>query len=271
MILNSGTPPSSWNAHPAGTWYAGAWSNGVDALSGVARSLALWNVALSASDINALGSIDPKIQNIVWARDLDAGDVEVSGTRDNIALTPCVRPKVGFTPSIMTQGSLGAYGVSGQVLTYAAGAAAGLDAQGQYRITKGGIGSPTRGLVIEVLGSGGTPDLPFFGQYYGGLPFGASSAANLKLRTSTLPGDSFFFRADRTGVVDQIRMHWRNYLSGYAAGDGGTYTIQIRAADPNTRLPIVTGSPICQVTGINPGSTSTNSWSNLTHTFPTAG
>jgi hypothetical protein len=271
LTLNSGTPPGSWSAHPAGTWYAGTWSSGIDPLSGVARSLALWNVALSASDINALGSIDPKIQNVVWARHVDAGDVEASGTRDNIALTPSVHPKVGFTPSIVTQGSLGTYAVSGQVLTYAAGAAPGLDTHGEYKITKGGIHSPTRGLTIEVTGTGASPDLPFFGQYYGGAPFGASSAANLKMRTSALPGDSFFFFADRTGVVDRILMHWRTYLSGYAAGDGGTYTIQIRAADPNTRLPITTGSPICQVTGISPGSTSSNSWSNLVHNFTTAG
>ena len=68
LTLSSGTPPGSWSAHPAGTWYLGAWSTGVDALSGVARSLALWDVALSASDISALGSISPQIQNVVWAR-----------------------------------------------------------------------------------------------------------------------------------------------------------------------------------------------------------
>ena len=72
-------------------------------------------------------------------------------------------------------------------------------------------------------------------------------------------------------MINTILMHWRNYLSGYAAGNGGTYTIQIRNADPNTRLPIVTGSPICQVTGINPGSSSANGWNNATHTFTTAG
>ena len=133
----------------------------------------------------------------------------------------------------------------------------------------------TRSATLAVDPLSNSPEidtnLPFCSQYYGGTPFGASSAANLKLRASALPGDSFFFRADRTGVVDRILMHWRRYTGGYAAGSGGTYTIQIRAADPTTRLPIVTGSPICEVTGINPGTTSTNGWSNRVHTFTTTG
>ena len=43
---------------------------------------------------------------------------------------------------IIAQGSLGTYGVSGPVLTYAAGATPGADATGAYKITKGGIDSP---------------------------------------------------------------------------------------------------------------------------------
>ena len=55
-------------------------------------------------------------------------------------------------------------------------------------------------------------DLPFFGQYYGGVPFGASSAANLKLRAATESGTSFFFVAECTGMINRIHMHWRHYI-----------------------------------------------------------
>jgi hypothetical protein len=113
--------------------------------------------------------------------------------------------------------------------------------------------------------------LPFFGQYYGGVPFGASSAANLKLTSNSERGDSFFFLADRTGVVDRILMHWRTYLTGYAAGDGGIYTIEIRAADQATRLPRTGVLPICKIDGIRPGATSANTWKNLVHTFTKTG
>jgi hypothetical protein len=115
------------------------------------------------------------------------------------------------------------------------------------------------------------PDLPFFGQYYGCGVFGAWSAANTQIRQSSAQGQSFFFYAERTGVITEIHQHWRTYLTGYAAGDGGTYTIEIRNADPVTKLPITTGSPICSVAGISPGSTVENTWKNLTHTFTTQG
>jgi hypothetical protein len=272
LTLNSGTPPASWSAHPTGTWYLGAWSTGASPLDGVGRSLALWDVALAPADISALGSIAPKIQDVVWARDSDAGEVAINGALNNHVISGRTHPSVGFTPAIITQGSLGTWSVVGTQLGYSAGGTAGLDTQGQYRISKGGVQSPTRGLTIEVVNAGATADLPYFGQYYGGAPFGASNAANLKLRSGSLSAaDSFFFRADRTGVIDKILMHWRTYLSGYAAGDGGTYTIQIRPADPNTRKPITSGAPICQVTGISPGSTSSNSWKNLIHDFTTTG
>jgi hypothetical protein len=249
LTLDNGTPPGSWSAHPTGTWYVGAWSNLADPLNGVARSLALWNVALAASDINALGSIDPKIQNIVWARDVDAGEVEVSGTRDNIALTPHVHPEVGFTPSIVTQGSLGTYGLSGQVLTYAAGSTPGLDTQGQYKITKGGIDSPTRGLTIEVTSSAASPDLPFFGQYYGAAPFGYA-AGNSNTNVSPL---EFFFYAQRTGTLTHFR-YQRRTGSGYSEGDGGLFTVSVYPADPSTKRRVPGSTAVSQLTGYAPGN-----------------
>jgi hypothetical protein len=118
-------------------------------------------------------------------------------------------------------------------------------------------------------------DLPFFGEYYGAGTFGAWSAANFRLRrgpaNAANANTHFFFFADRTGTIDRIHMHWRTYLVSYAGGTGGTYTIEIRSANPVTKQPIMTGSAICSVTGISPGSTETNTWKNLTHTFTTAG
>jgi hypothetical protein len=125
--------------------------------------------------------------------------------------------------------------------------------------------------AVAAAGAEGPPDLPFFGQYYGGGVCGPWSAANTQIRQSSAQGQSFFFFAERTGVITQIHQHWRTYLTGYAGGDGGTYTIEIRHADAQTKLPITTGSPICSISGISPGSTAENTWKNLTHTFTTQG
>lgn len=120
LTLNSWTPPDSWVNHPAGTWYVGTWSNGTGPLDGVARNFALWDVALAPSDINALGSISPKIQDVVWARDVDAGEVTANGTLSNLVISRRTHPSVGFTPTIVAQGPLGTWSVSGAQLGYTA-------------------------------------------------------------------------------------------------------------------------------------------------------
>ena len=68
--------------------------------------MTLWNAALSTIEINALGSIDPKIENAGLGARWRCWDVEISGTRDNIALMPNVHPKVDLMPSIVTQDRL---------------------------------------------------------------------------------------------------------------------------------------------------------------------
>jgi hypothetical protein len=148
LTLNSGTPPGNWTAHPGSTWYVGTWP-GSDPLDGVARSLALWDVALFAGDINALGSISPKIQNVVWARDIDAGEVQINTTSADILIGKA-HPASGFTPSIITQGSLGTYAINGEALRYTAGSSPGLDTLGEYRISRNSANSPTQSLTITV-------------------------------------------------------------------------------------------------------------------------
>jgi hypothetical protein len=155
--------------------------------------------------------------------------------------------------------------------------------QGSFSWLVGDVARPTRrdflmlnaGLLGAIAAgaeaSSPPPDLPFFGQYYGAGTWGAWSAANFRLRIASPEGTHFFFYADRTGTIDRIHMHWRTYLEGYAGGDGGTYSIEIRQADPVTKEPITTGSAICSVSGISPGSTVGNTWKNLTHTFTTTG
>lgn len=255
LTLDSGTPPSSWSAQPAATWYVGTWPSFIPPLDGVARSLALWNVALPAGDIVALASINPPIRNVVWARDVDAGEVGVSSSRDHVSLTDAVHPEVGFTPAITQQGALGSWGTDGQALTYDAGSTPGTDTAGRYRITKGGIASPVAALTIEVGPSPTQEDLPFFGQYYGSAGWGAG-AANLRLRDMTDQGESFFFYAERTGTVEALHAHAR-IGEGYSDGDNGSYTVQIRPADPVTKRPIPGSSPVCEVTGWEPGTLST--------------
>jgi hypothetical protein len=94
--------------------------------------------------------------------------------------------------------------------------------------------------------------LPFFGQYYGNATFGHNSA-NTQLTSATELGTSFFFYAERTGVIDQIFWH-RRTGPGYSLGDGGRYTIEIRAANPVTKIPRTGVSAICRVDNILPGN-----------------
>jgi hypothetical protein len=67
-------------------------------------------------------------------------------------------------------------------------------------------------------------DLPYFGQYYGTAAIG-KSVGNSAANSGSEQGTSFFFYAERTGIVSQIAWHWRIQVPGYAAGTGGTYTI----------------------------------------------
>jgi hypothetical protein len=271
LTLDSGTAPGSWSAHPAGTWYVGVWSTGIAPLNGVARGLALWNVALSSSDIIDLGEASPVIQRVVSARALDVGEQEVNSTVLYSVATH-VHPEVNFTLSVIDgTGTSGTLSTSGTSLSYAAGASVGTESGVTWRITKNSINSSTVAFTCE-LGAEPTPvDLPFFNQYYGSGTWSAPNPSNFTMNVASANGVSFFFFADRSGTVTQFKMHWRTYTGGYAAGNGGTYTASIFPANPTTKLPITTGSPICTVTGLNTPPTAANTWSNRLHTFTTQG
>jgi hypothetical protein len=115
-------------------------------------------------------------------------------------------------------------------------------------------------------------DLPFLGQYYGGF-FGGHNAAHTALDINTGQGTSFFFYADRTGVVTRLFQHFRTEIPGYAAGNGGVLTIQIRPANANTRLPIPGSAAICSVSGFIPPTPSETEGShgNVIVNFTTTG
>jgi hypothetical protein len=93
-------------------------------------------------------------------------------------------------------------------------------------------------------------DLPFFGQYYGNALMG-HNASNLQAKLSTEQALAYAFYAERTGVIERIRWHAR-YGAGYGLGNGGVYTIELRAADPNTFAPLTGVAPICSVSNIIP-------------------
>jgi hypothetical protein len=129
--------------------------------------------------------------------------------------------------------------------------------------------------IVHDIGTEPPPgvELPFFGQYYGSGPWSAPNPGNITMTTGGAAGLSFFFYADRTGVIDRVAMHYRNYTGGYAAGTGGTYSVSIWPANAGTKLPITTGFPICNVDGVQPGvnTTVTDSKNNIISTFTTQG
>ena len=83
------------------------------------------------------------------------------------------------------------------------------------------------------------PDLPYRGQYYGCGFAGPGGAANTHHRSATDEAISQFFFAERSGSIDQISWQVRRSTDeGYSGGDGGTYTIEIRTANANTKRAI---------------------------------
>jgi hypothetical protein len=107
------------------------------------------------------------------------------------------------------------------------------------------------GLGVPGLGRAQVPLLAWNGLFYGS-PVVANGHGETNMTVSTASGVSQFFYGPRTGTVTRFRFN-RRAGSGYSAGTGGTYTVEIRNADASTKLPITTGSPICQLTGYAPG------------------
>ena len=258
LTLQSGTPPVSWSAHPAGTWRQCVWPTLAAPFDGVMRGLALWPVALSGADIAALENISPFFQPVVHLRDFNAGAIE-EGQTALIQLAGHAHPALGFTVSIMSPGSLGVASVNGESIEYAAGSTAGVDTF-TARITKGGLNSRTATITIEVKDTVvSTTDLPYRGHGYGYAHHNQPHGNNRQRARAAAGGESFFFYAEKTGVVTGLQWHVRvgngysmPITAGLAAGSYGTYTLRIVAANPATRRPVSSPATICQLVGYQP-------------------
>jgi hypothetical protein len=95
-------------------------------------------------------------------------------------------------------------------------------------------------------------DLPYLGLYYGNAAIGYG-VGNTNLTYSDERAVSHFFYAERTGTITHFRWQ-RRTGSGYSGGDGGVYTVEIRAADPSTRLPRTGVPALCQLNNYKPGN-----------------
>jgi hypothetical protein len=96
----------------------------------------------------------------------------------------------------------------------------------------------------------GNEHLPYFGQFYGGLPFG-HGVGNTNLSVGSELGVSNFFYADRTGVISHFR-YQKRWGKGYSHGTFGEYTVRIVEADEETKLPVIGGRIISQIKGYVP-------------------
>ena len=244
LTLESDTPPlppAAWPAAPAGSLFVGTWPTLVSSFNGLMSELAIWNNYVFTS-ANAQSLAIP--QSVVWARILDAGDVQANQLKDNVNPAAHHHPEDGATVQVVDgAGTRGTLSTDGVTLDYAAGATAGLDAAMSWRVSHPNGLSPTVGFTIEVTPAVVTfnPNLPFGGLYYGGDDNGGGNA-NTQMKNNTERAVSVFFYAERTGFIDRIFVNRRvnfDATQGYSSGDGGDYRIEIRTADANSKLPIL--------------------------------
>jgi hypothetical protein len=115
-------------------------------------------------------------------------------------------------------------------------------------------------LIGTIAAGGGgnapIPGLPFFGQYYGGVYRG--NVGDTHLDRSDESGVFAFFFAEYTGTVTALDWYYRyDYNAGtYSDGNGGVYTLEIRAANPASKMPLIGVVPICKLDGWTPQDTS---------------
>jgi hypothetical protein len=236
LVLDAGTPPATWAVPPAGTLYLGTFSNMTASFDGLMSEVAIWN-SYVFTQANSLSLSTP--QNVVWLRDFDAGSVNVNTTID-IPLAPHAHPASGFTPSVVSDPPPPSIvTVNGEQIQFQAGATPVTNDTFTINITKDSITSPARTVTIDVTAVAPIVALPYFGQYYGNGYCGPGGASNTICRVASDNGISFFFYAERNGTIDRITFQRRtDTASGYSAGTGGTYTIEIRRANTQTHLPI---------------------------------
>jgi hypothetical protein len=104
-------------------------------------------------------------------------------------------------------------------------------------IAAGGAGEPEQ-----------PPDLPYFGRFYGQHSV-CQSAGNWHIRDAD--GVGWFFCAPRDGTINQFRWN-RRTGDGYSLGDGGNISVRIWPADPDTKLPITTATPLSELLNYQP-------------------
>lgn len=263
MSVASGTL-QTWGATPNDTWHFCYFlsSGGVTiaGYNGLMADVIVCDTALSESDI---ASLSGNAVNVVAATDLDMGTIDDTDTEVlQVSVLPHVHPEVGGTlTTVSPAAAFGTEGVTGSSLTFDPDNVTGnkSDSFGYRWTTSEGFGSAL--ASVAVTDGGGdeiAPDLPFFGQYYGSVFRG--NVGDTHMDRASYPGVFCFFRAERTGTVTGLDFYYRfNFVEGsYSKGNGGTYTIEVWPANPVTKLPITTGSPICRLTGWQPGGLAEN-------------
>lgn len=268
LSLNTGTPPATWAAAPAGILYVGVWEDLTSApLEGLASELSLWNSYVFTAADSA--SLDIP-QDVVWLSNQDAGAIQVNITA-NIILHS--HPASGFTVSILSQGSRGTASVDGEQVDYAAGATPGLNDTFTVSITKGSITSRTATITIDVAAASTPLALPYFGLFFGTHSMSVGIANN-RMKDGTDPYESVFFYAEKTGTPTHVQWHWRWDASnpgGYSQGTGGSYIIGIKTANPATKFPTVGAAYICRTAGGANPSNSGAAAHNFFYAFTTTG
>jgi hypothetical protein len=201
-------------------------------------------------------------QNLLWpsitppvAETVDGGQIEQGANKSVDVATPSSGSSL-VVASIDVQPQVGLATPSGDSVVISVPAGAAL---GSYELRYCLRSDVSQARLVDfgrvdfqvVAGTGGQ-DLPFFGQYYGAGAFGRKVGPTFLLAG----GDdavSVFFWAERTGTITHFR-YQRRTGDGYSRGDGGTYTVEIRPADPITLTPLANTSPICQISGYQPGN-----------------
>ena len=145
--LVASNPETGWaTVTDTATKYLGRWSgSAIDHFDGVLGHLQFYGAELSLTQIETLA----RPQLVVWLDDIDAGSVDEDATAV-VDLEPHAHPETGFTPSIVSQGSLGTASVNAEDIDYDAGSTPGDGDTFTVKITAGGVDSRTATITIDV-------------------------------------------------------------------------------------------------------------------------
>ena len=269
-----------------GVLYSGAWSSNTQPLrfgrsvvteEGIADAVldevALYSRVLTDDDVLDLAQ-HTAVAPVAVADVQEVPESDVTPL-DVVANDQFVGSKAALTVQIMSQPAGGdSVAVDGNNdIVYTSGAV-GSDTLRTftYRITDANGTSNTATCSVTVINAvAPSADLPFFGQFYGG---GWPSRSNGEWELRSQPF-TWFFRAERSGTIDRIRWHWRNQSppdpSGYSAGTGGVYTIEVRTGNPNNNQEAAGSALIASIAGIAPGNPTGSNGRFLEYTFTNTG